>query len=203
MSASFVTVILFFVYTWGLGFSLARLVRESDGFLERNLMRVGFGLSAFVVLGIILNALHIPLDYRFFLLASVAVPLYWLFFRKGYTQVRIPKVSLKLTVSNVVIAIALVIFFASLFMYASGAFKYSYLEDDDPWGHATAAKYVSIEKTTFDSPYLNFQYMDPYPPGYDMTFGILHQSSQSVYWTIKFFNALLISLSILFFFFFA
>ena len=203
MPASFVTVALFFVYTWGMGFSIGRLVKERDGFLERNIIRVGFGLSAFVVLGIILNTLDFPLDYRIFLLASVAGPLYVLFFRNGYRQVRVQKVSLKLTVSNVVIAAAVVIFLASLFMYVSGAFKYPYLEDDDPWGHATAAKYVSIEKTAFDSPYLNFQYMDPYPPGYDMTFGILHQSSQSVYWTLKFFNALLISLSVLFFFFFA
>ncbi len=203
MPASFVAVAFFFVSTWGLGFSLGRLVKESENFLERNIMRVGFGLSAFVVLGIILNAFHIPLDYRILLLASVAVPLYLLFFRKGYAQVKTPKVLLKLTVSNVVIAAAIVIFLASLFMYVSGAFKYPYLEDDDPWGHATAAKYVSIEKTAFDSPYLNFQYMDPYPPGYDMALGILHQSSQSVYWTLKFFNALLISLSIIFFFFFA
>ena len=203
MSASLLTVVLFFVYTWGLGFSLTRLVRESENFLERNIMRIGFGLSAFIVLGIILNALHIPLDYRIFLLASVAVPLYWLFFRKGYTQLRIPKISLKLTVSNVVIAVVLLIFLFSWFMYTSGAFSYPYLEDDDPWGHATAAKYVSVMKTTFDSPYLNFQYMDPYPPGYDMTFGILAQTASSVYWVLKFFNALLISLSLLFFFFFA
>lgn len=198
---SLLAAVLFFVYTWGLGFALTRLVKESDSFLERNIMRLGFGLSAFILLGIILNALRIPIDYRIFIIASAAVPLYCLVFKKGYRN--FPKLSLKLTVSTLGILAALLIFFFSLFMYESGAFSYPYLEDDDPWGHASAAKYVSVEKTVYDSPYLNFQYMDPYPPGYDMALGILAQASSSVYWVVKFFNALLISLSILFFYFFA
>ncbi len=198
---SLLAAVLFFVYTWGLGFALTRLVKESDSFLERNIMRLGFGLSAFILLGIILNALRIPIDYRIFIIASAAVPLYCLVFKKGYRN--FPKLSLKLTVSTLGILAALLIFFFSLFMYESGAFSYPYLEDDDPWGHASAAKYVSVEKTVYDSPYLNFQYMDPYPPGYDMTLGILAQASSSVYWVVKFFNAMLISLSILFFYFFA
>lgn len=198
---SLLTAVLFFVYTWGLGFAITRLVKESESFIERNIMRVGFGLSAFVVLGIILNALHIPIDYRIFLLASVAAPLYYLVFKKGHRQ--LPKLSLKLTVSNLYFLAVLVVFLFSLFMYESGAFRYPYLEDDDPWGHASAAKYVSVEKTVHDSPYLNFQYMDPYPPGYDMALGILSQTASSVYWVLKFFNALLISLSVLFFYFFA
>lgn len=198
---SLLAVILFFVYTWGLGFALTRLVKESGSFLERNIMRVGFGLSGLILLGIILNALRIPIDYRIFIIASVAAPLYCLVFRKGYRQ--LPKLSLKLTASSLSILAVLLIFFISLFMYESGAFSYPYLEDDDPWGHASAATYVSVEKTAYDSPYLNFQYMDPYPPGYDLMFGILKQSSGSIYWVLKFFNALIISLSLLFFYFFA
>ncbi len=199
-SVSLLTIVLFFVYMWGFGFALTRLVRESGSFLERNLMRVGFGLSALILLGIIFNALRIPLDYRIFLVASLAVPLYYLIFKKGYMN--FPKPSLKLTASSLSIFALLGIFLLSLFMYESGAFRYPYLEDDDPWGHASAAMYVSVEKTTYDSPYLNFQYMDPYPPGYDMMFGILKQSSGSIYWVVKFFNALIISLSLLFFYFF-
>ncbi len=198
---SLLAVILFFVYTWGLGFSLTRFVKESESFLERNLMRVGFGLSALILLGIILTALHIPIDYRIFLVASLAGPLCYLIFKKGFRS--FPKPSLKLTASSLTILAVLLIFFISLFMYKSGAFKYGYLEDDDPWGHASAATYVSIEKTAYDSPNLNFQYMDTYPPGYDMMFCILKQSSNSVYWVLKFFNALIISLSLLFFYFFA
>ena len=81
-------VVLFFVYTWGLGFSLTRLAKakEQESFLERNLMRTGIGLSVFLVLGIILNALKIPLDYRIFLAAAVALPLYELVVKKSYKK---------------------------------------------------------------------------------------------------------------------
>lgn len=204
MPMSLLAIVLFFVYTYGFGFSLTRLVKESEGFLERSIMRVGFGLSAFILLGIVLSAFRIPIDYRIFLAASVAVPLYFFIFKKGYKQLKAPRLSLRLTAYSLSAIGALLIFAASLFMYSSGAFRYPYLEDDDPWGHASAAKYVSTEKAVLDPlPFLNFQYMDPYPPGYDMLFGVLHQTSQSVVWTLKFFNALIIALSILFFYFFA
>jgi len=195
----FFPVVLFFAITWGLGFSLTRLVKESESFLERNIMRVGFGLCAFVLLGVILNTIRVPLDYRIILALSLAVPVYWLIFRRKGAKLPSPK----LKSSDINILIVLLIVGASLFMYASGTFKYPYLEDDDPWGHASAVKYVSMEKTAFDSPYFDFQYMDPYPPGYDMVLGILNQVSTSVSWTIKFFTALMISLSLAFFYFFS
>src|SRR4030042_1450406 len=45
--------------------------------------------------------------------------------------------------------------------------------------------------------------MDPYPPGYDLLMGVLLQTANSVMWILKFFNALIISVSIAFFYFFA
>src|SRR3989338_3613562 len=45
-------------------------------------------------------------------------------------------------------------------------------------------------------------YIDPYPPTYDLLMGLLHQTNDSIYWTLKFFNALIISLSTIFFYFF-
>lgn len=201
---SLFSVVLFFVYLWGLGFSLGKLVKESENFLERNLMRLGIGLSAFIVLGIALNALRVPLDYRVFLLFSIAVPAF-AFLRGGYKDIRhsIRLPSLRLKASDVTAILMLSIFFLAFFMYVSGAFSYPYLEDDDPWSHARGIKYVAVEKTGFANPYLNSQYIDPYPPSYDILFGILHQVSGSIYWTMKFFNAMIISLSIIFFYFFA
>ena len=61
---SFLTIILFFIYTYGFGFSIAKLVRESENFLERNLMRVGIGLATMIVLGLLLNLIKVPLDWR-------------------------------------------------------------------------------------------------------------------------------------------
>ncbi|MBI2140912.1 glycosyltransferase family 39 protein [Candidatus Woesearchaeota archaeon] len=211
----FVPVFVFLACTWGLGFSVLRLARagEQDSFLERNVMRIGIGLSSFVVLGVIFNALGIPLDYRVFLVFSGLMPAYELLVRKGFRKTKATpsansqektggKAGMKLKLSDINAVVVLVIFAATLIMYLSGAFRYPYLEDDDPWGHASAVKYVSVEKTANDPATLDFHYMDPYPPGYDMVLGILNQVSSSTAWTLKFFNALFISLSIMFFYFF-
>ena len=92
-------------------------------------------------------------------------------------------------------------------MYTSGAFKYPYLENNDPWSHAKGAEFISIQKTAFDpNPFDTtnaLTYVDPYPPSYDIFMGVLHQTSQSLNWTLKFFNSLIISLGILFFYYFA
>ena len=86
-------------------------------------------------------------------------------------------------------------------MYVNGSFAYEYLEDDDPWTHAREMKYVAFEKK-LDVPYFRpVSYLDPYPPAYSMIMGILHQTSPEAQWTLKFFNSLLISLSVVFFFF--
>ncbi|MEK6984222.1 MAG: hypothetical protein AABX33_06635 [Nanoarchaeota archaeon] len=194
------SIFVFFVITFGLGYLCTRFVNESENFLERNLMRIGIGLGAFIPFGLLLNILRIPLDWRIFVsigIIAVFLALYknWEFFAS------LKNISLRLTKTDVVIFLMLAIFIASFYIYAKGAFSYPWLEDDDPWAHAIGAKYVSVEKTLFTSQ--RIKYIDPYPPSYDMIFGIMHQTNESLYWTLKFFNALLISLSIIFFFFFA
>lgn len=191
------TILLFFIYTWGLGYTTTRFLRNSDNFLERNLMRIGIGLGIIPFLGVLINLLHIPIDWKIFLIISLVLPLVDIFRSKKLFHFK-----LRLTKSNISILIVLLLFFASLFMYVSGAFKYPWLEDDDPWSHALSIKYVALEKDVFNSGSY-FQYIDPYPPGYDLLFGILHQTSPSLSWTMKFFNALIISLGIVFFYFFA
>lgn len=195
------TILLFFVYMYGLGFSVTFFLNNSKNFFERNLMRIGIGLGLFIVLSVFLNFLSIPLDWKIFLLLSLIIPI--LLFFNNKNKILFDKSFFKLTKSNLYIIIVLVIFLISLNMYLGGAFKYSYLEDDDPWDHALAVKYISIEKTVNDPLNYDFQYIDPYPPGYDLLLGVLHQTSPSINWTLKFFNALIISLGIIFFYFFA
>ena len=101
---------------------------------------------------------------------------------------------------------AIAIFLFSLFLYTKGSFAYPYLEDEDPWEHAKSTKFIAVEKTLRVPNYLEdkfFVYINPYPPAYDAIMGVLHQTSASVSWTLKFFNALIISLGILFFYYFA
>lgn len=215
---SLISIILFFVYTWGFGFTvtaLFNLFKESSNIAERNIMSVGVGMAVFVVVGVILNALHIMLDWRIFLGLSLLYPIICLIKKmisSGFTKAeklgnswkqKLKNINFRLSKSNLAIIVALLIFFVSLYMYAGGAFSYPYLEDDDPWAHALATKYVSLEKTAYQPPNFDIHYIDPYPPGYQILMGVLHQTSESVSWTLKFFNGLIISLAILFFYFFA
>lgn len=190
-------IILFFVYTFGFGFSATYFLKNSSNFFERNLMRIGVGLGIMPVLIVLLDFLHIPIDWKIFFVLSLIIPFYSLIKKEK------PNIRLRLTKSNLYLLIILVIFISTFFMYHKGAFAYPWLEDDDPWEHAFGAEYVSIQRIAHNpSPEIHTAFMDPYPPAYDALMGILHQTSKSINWTLKFFNALIISLGIIFFYFF-
>jgi len=205
------TIILFFVCSYGLGYSVTYFINPQKEFFEKHIMRIGIGLGVFCLLASILNMFHIPLDWRIFLFSSIAVPIYSFFKNRKIKQNQenktLKRLNFRITKSNLYSLIAILIFLLSFFIYLKGSFSYPYLEDTDPWGHATSVTYVSKEKTDFD-PYPDakpptFSYIDPYPPSYDNIMAILLQTNNSVYWTLKFFNALIISLGLLFFYFFA
>lgn len=194
------SILVFFSITFSLGYSIAKFAKESENFLERNLMRIGLGLGVFIILGLLLNLFRIPLDWRIFLgIGILSASLLAFKNRKSFENIR--AINFKLTKTDIAIFAMLLIFFAAFYMYSKGAFSYPWLENDDPWAHALGVKYISVEKTAFTKQ--RIKYVDPYPPNYDMVLGVLHQTNKSLYWTIKFFNALLISLSIIFFYFFA
>lgn len=193
---SIFTILLFFVYTYGLGFTLTSLfkLKEEEGF-ERQVMRVGLGLCLFIFLAVLLNVLNIPLHWWIFLILSAAYPVYWLI--KNYKIIA----NTKPTFSKIKVTtfLLLLLFSFMLFMHVTGSFAYEHLEDDDPWTHAREMKYVAMEKT-LDVPYFRpINYLDPYPPAYASLMGVLHQTSSELQWTLKFFNSLLIALSVLFF----
>ncbi len=194
---SMVTILLFFVYCYGLGFTISSFVKNSENFLERNLMRFGFGLALLPFLALVLNIMKIPADWRIILALSLIYPTYYLF--RNYSKFYF---SFKLTKTDISIFGMLAIFAASFYVYGTGAFNYPYLEDDDPWGHSQTAKFYSVEKNAFSDIARPIRYMTPYPPAYAVVMGILHQTNDSIYWTLKFFNALIVSLSVIFFYFF-
>ena len=144
---SIITIILFFIYTYGLGYSISFFLKSSNNLFERNLMRIGFGLGVIPLLGVILNLLHIPIDWKIFLVLSIIIPVYNMF--RFRNSIKIP--SIKLTKSNIAVILVLVMFFLTLFMYVKGSFVYPYLEDDDPWTHAKGIKYVTMEKNVRDT----------------------------------------------------
>ena len=195
---SYLTIALFIIYSFGLGFTVTSFVKNSSNFLERNLMRMGIGLSLITLLGLVLNLFRIPIDWKIILVASIIYPTYYAF--KNFSKFDFSKFTkIKITKTDISILFMLLIFLGTFYIYGTGAFKYPYLEDDDPWAHAIGVKYAAMEKTAYGE---YIRYMDPYHPTYDMLMGILHQTNDSVYWTLKFFNALIISLCVVFFYFF-
>ncbi len=194
---SIITVLLFIAYTWGTGYSLLQLlkVKEAENPYEKNIMRIGIGLGAMPLLVALFALFHIPLHWWLFLLVSMALPL---------LKLRKAAFNAKNLIPPTFTALVLLLFLFSLFMYTKGAFAYPWLEDDDPWSHALGVSYIAQEKSIRQpegGQY--FQYFDPYPPGYDGLMGILQQTSHDMMFTLKFFNALIISLGTLFFFYFA
>ncbi len=194
------TIILFFVYTYGLGYSVTYFLKKQENVLERHLMRIGIGLGALPLLIAILNLIQIPLDWKIFFIISLIIPTYSIIKQKG-----IKFEGIKLTKSNIFVLAVLLMFALTFFMYAKGAFTYPYLEDEDPWGHASDIKYIAIEKEISEPiPEKSLLvYAIPYPAGYDALMAVLHQTSSDLVWTMNFFTSLIVSLGIIFFYFFA
>jgi hypothetical protein len=167
-------------------------------------MNIGFGLGAFAVLTVFLNLIRIQLHWMVFLGLSFIIPIYSIYTHvsKHGLKIKIPK-KLVLTKSTVYILIVLLLFIALFAVYHKGAFAYPYLEDDDPWLHAKVAKYVANYRTFSHDPSVKMNYMEPYPPAYATLMGVLHQTNTNIIWNLKFFNALLVALGVIFFYFFA
>lgn len=196
----FMTIVFFFIMSWGLGYTLTRFMKSASNFYERQIMRLGIGMGTVPILGILLNTLHIPLHWLAFLILSLAWPAYDYVIRKK--NVTLP--SLKLTKSNLMIFLLILMFASLFFVMHKGSFVYPWLEDGDPYQHTVSTNYIATQHT-YSKPDLLYieHYTYPYPQGFPIFTGLLRQTNDSVAWTLKFFNALWVALSIPFFFFFA
>jgi len=194
-----VSLILFITYGFGIGSLAMLLVKPQENLLERLIMTFGIGLSIIPLAVSILGQLRLPIDWRLFLIVAVAGVISFF-----YSLSKHPA-DIKATKSTMIIGIVLIIFALTAFMYVKGAFAYAWLEDDDSWTHAMSMHYVANQESVRE-PVAGkdlYQYLDPYPPGYDGIMGLLGQTASSLQWTLKFFNAIIISCSILFFYFFS
>jgi hypothetical protein len=185
-----VTVILFLIILFGLGSAVVRK--------EAAVMKVACGLAMLPVMGVVMNFFRLPLDWRIFLGCAIAA-LIFQFIRWRNQGGRISVAMLRPPSWQAMTVIAVWVFVLAL--YCWGPFQYPWLENDDSWAHAGSIKYVAIEKN-LNAPERLFQYLNPYPPGYAIIIGLLHQIHPSLYWTLKFFNGFIISLGFLFFYFF-
>ena len=191
----------FFLITFCLGYATLKLskARTSDHPLVYALEMLAIGLAAFSFLGVVLGLLHIPLHLYVYLGIAVALDLLAYFldrtpqpFAQGWWKDRTTFAILGL----------IIILGLSFMMFHKGAFGYPYLEDDDPWNHALSVSYIAREHTYDIDPYVRTVssgyafYLEPYPPTFDVILGVMRQTNDSLMWTLKFFNALLVTLAL-------
>ncbi len=196
------SIVFFFLLLFFLGFSLLYLSRihVSYDWFVRIILYFGAGLGTLVFLIVVFDVLHVPLDYRIFGIISLICPIHY-FITHGKNK--FSSFSFQFS-RNYFYYCAVLLATVLLFLtYYYGAFAYPYLEDDDPWSHAVAVKYVAEEKTYYQETAETIShYLEPYPPTYDVILALAYQINGSVFMTLKTFNVILIALGILFFFLF-
>lgn len=195
------SIIFFFILLLFLGFSLLYLSKihvPYDWFI-RIIIYLGTGLGTLVFLIVLFDVIGIPLDYRIFAILSLICPIHY-FITKGKNK--ISSISFQFSKNYFYYSIVLAATILLFVTYYQGAFAYPYLEDDDPWSHAVAVKYVAEEKTYAQEPEQISHYLEPYPPTFDVILALMYQINGSVFLTLKIFNVILIALGILFFFIF-
>lgn len=205
------SVVFFFLLLFFLGFSLFYIspvsFSQDDTPFLRKLLYLGAGLGTLCFLIIFFDVVGIPLDYRIFFVLSLFCPLHFVVFSWNSFISSLQRFFSFSSYSkkeffcfSAVFVAAIVLFYTFLV----GAFAYPYLEDDDPWDHAVAVKYIATEKTYYQpSGEAISHYLEPYPPTYDVLLALFYQINGSVFLTLKIFNVFLIALGILFFFVFA
>jgi hypothetical protein len=198
----FSSIIFFSTVVLGLGYSLIEVLKiKKQNNLERGFLYLAAGLGALPILIIFLNLIRIPLRWEIFLFIGLVVPIINLISRKKTKKL----FSYSLEKNKYFWAIIiLTIFMFSMYVY--GSFIYPYLEDYDPYVHAVGVEYVSQNHTfslSFDPTTFRRTYLEPYPPAYDALLGVAHQLNNSMTWTLKFFNSLIITLTVPLFYLFS
>lgn len=193
------SIFIFFVIMIGLGSSLVFLFKK-----HYNPMVLGYGIAAFSVLSCGFAILRIPIKWYYFLGISLIIPVYVSI--KYYRMFVVDKYDFQLLFKKVKIVhlFLLMIFLFNMIMLCIGSFSYTLYEDGDPYKHSGISKYIAVTGSALE-PIKGeniLQYIDSYPPSYDILMSIMYQVSDNLIWTLKFFNALLISLGIIFFYYF-
>jgi len=99
--------------------------------------------------------------------------------------------------------LAIGVFLISLVMFMSGSFAYPWLEDDDPYGYAVISDHILQTQSFMKSTSLDMgSYVEPNAVGYSVFMANFIPLLGSIPFTLKVMNALIVSLSILFSFYF-
>ncbi len=209
MAGQLTSIALFIILTLGIGYSvlwLTRATREKNPLIAL-LEIAAVGIATWSFLGPVLDTLRIPLHITVYLAIALACPITAFAYAIKESKASEYLAQLGKGWSKTATACAIIAIIAGAFvfwMFHTGATSYPYLEDDDPWNHAQSTLYVALEHTARVDPAVRELnggyafYLDPYPPSYDIMMGVLRQANDSTSWTLKFFNALLCGLAVVF-----
>ncbi|MFH1721943.1 MAG: hypothetical protein ABH950_04995 [Candidatus Altiarchaeota archaeon] len=205
IEGGFISLMCFLLLSFGVGYSITRFVSKPSLSLESILIHTGFGLAGLPFFFVVFNSSGLPLHIGLFLVVFLSIPFSDIFrYRKDlikFTEKTIDFSNQRKWIFELAaVFLSLILFF----VFLKGSFSYPWLEDGDPWQHAVGAKYVSLEETySIGADQYVSHYLEPYPPSYDVLMGLVHQTNNSINWTLKFFNSLLVSIGLVLFFFFA
>ncbi len=200
------SVFWFAFISWTYGYSVLWITKAT---LQKNpiirfIETFAIGFATFSFIAIIFDILHIPLLLPIYIVLGAVVTIIAIALElNGMRSAKTTASSWELreTICVVIVILAAVGVF---FLLHNGSNAYPYLEDDDPWSHVQSVSYVGRMNTydvpvppDYSGPTYAF-YLEPYPPNYDVIMGLEWQQNHDATWTLKFFNALICALAIVF-----
>jgi hypothetical protein len=201
------TILLFIAITLLAGYTItAKILTQSA--TKNIILTSATGICLWIVMIYITRLLHIP-QHILIYLALFTISATLMFFhthKKTITKHSVIQTihhDLQFSKKHPYLTTALlIIIFAGTYTFFSGSFAYPYLEDGDPYHHLDAATYVKERLTGVQEAKLIVMYFEPYPFAYATIMGLLFQTNTDGIWTLKFFNALFLSLGICLFYIF-
>jgi hypothetical protein len=201
------TILLFIALTLLAGYTItAKLLSQSA--TKNIIVTSATGICVWIISIYLFRLVHIPQHILIYLalFTTTATLVFYRTHKKTITKQTI-KHAILYDITQIknhpyITAFLLVIIIAGSFTFFNGTFKYPYLEDGDPYHHLDAATYVKERLTSVQEAKLIVMYFEPYPFAYSTLMGLLFQTNTDGIWTLKFFNALFLSLGICIFYVF-
>ena len=156
-----------------------------------------FGLSIYII-----GTFNIPIHWLVFTVLSCIIPMFWFIYNRVYL-IKLEKMPINIDKYQIM---AIIIFIAFFSLMLFGTFRYTWLEDDDPWAYAAGANYVKT-MATYKSPQESYQYnCFLFPHSHSMLtsmLGIMNKITPDLYTLMKIFICIILLFGIIAFYLFA
>ncbi len=154
-----------------LGFMIMGIfkLKLEENNIDSVMIAAGLGLGTFILLSVLFSLVHIPIVWYVYIIIGIVGTF---LLRK-----RLTLSEWKWDSSHILAGAVICLFVINLGIFEYGAFKYTWLEDDDPWHHATVTRYIAEEKTMFEpAGYPDMlKYEDHYPDSFNVLAALVYQ----------------------------